>query len=250
MSEIKNYVEITFQEGSKYIHVDGDSIPCNGIDYDENTFSRNDIINPPENVDEINQIVWDASLKFHPQHKGSIIYSDYTNMLFDEEKYNDWVKPFVDIFQAKKDEEQQQQEEIEAEYNKFENRQARALARLNADFETAAQRAHVKSSLGFEVDANSTANENINGLLITIGDGTVQFCDYYNGFHELNKAQLETLQAEIIQNAQSLYAQKWQYRTAIEQCSDNEGLDQVVAGIEFTYMDFTQTEDTSETVTE
>ena len=108
-----------------------------------------------------------------------------------------------------------------------------------------AERAHVKSSLGFTVDANSTANENINGLLITIGDGTVQFCDYYNQFHELNKSQLETLQSEIIQNGQSLYAQKWQYRTAIENCADNDQLDAAVAEINFTYMDFTpQTEST------
>ena len=112
------------------------------------------------------------------------------------------------------------------------------MTQLNADFETAADRAYVVSSLGFTADANSTANENVNGLLITIGDGTVQFCDSYNQFHELNKAQLETLQSEIVQNGQNLYAQKWQYRTAIEDCVDNEGLDAVVATIEFTYMDF------------
>lgn len=167
-----------------------------------------------------------------------------------EENYNNWVKPYADMWQAEKDRLEQEQEEAEAEWNKFENRQARALTQLNADFETVKERSHLKSSLGFEVDANQTANENVNGLLITIGEGTCQFCDYYNQFHELNKSQLETLQSEIIQNAQSLYAQKWQYRTAIEQCSDNEGLDQVVAGIEFTYMDFTQTGDTGETVTE
>ena len=136
------------------------------------------------------------------------------------------------------DKEDQAQTEAEAEQNKFENRQSRALTQLNADFETAADRAHVVSSLGFTVDANGTANENVNGLLVTIGDGTVQFCDYYNQFHTLNKAQLENLRAEISQNGQNLYAQKWQYRTAIEDCVDNEGLDAVVATIEFTYMDF------------
>ena len=65
------------------------------------------------------------------------------------------------------------------------------------------------------------------------------FCDYYNQFHEVTKADLETLQSEIIKNAQNLYKQKWQYRTAIEACTDNEGLDAVTASIEFTYMDFT-----------
>lgn len=166
---------------------------------------------------------------------------------------DDWetvVKPFADQWQIEKDRIDQEQEEAEAEWNKFENRKARALTQLNADFETVKDRAHLKSSLGFEADANSTAKENVQGLIEEVGDSTVQFCDYYNQFHELNKSQLETLKSEINQNGQALYAQKWQYRTAIEQCSDNEGLDQVVAGIEFTYMDFTQTEDTGETVTE
>ena len=155
-----------------------------------------------------------------------------------EENYNIYVKPFVDQWQAEKERVEQEQAEAEAEQNKFENRQDRALEQLNKDFQIAADRAHVASSLGFTADANSTANENVNGLLITIGDGTVQFCDYYNEFHALNKAQLETLRSEIIQNGQSLYAQKWKYRTAIEDCVDNEGLDAVVATIEFTYMDF------------
>lgn len=133
-------------------------------------------------------------------------------------------------------------EEINGKNDSFENRQIRALTQLNQDLETAKERAHIKSSLGFEVDANQTANENVNGLLVTTGDGTVQFCDYYNEFHELNKAQLQTLQAEIIANAQSLYAQKWQYRAAIEECTDNDQLDEVVEGIKFTYMDFTPQE--------
>lgn len=157
-----------------------------------------------------------------------------------EENYNNWIKPYADMWQAEKDRQEQEQEEAEAEWNKFENRQARALTQLNEVFETVKELAHLKSSLGFTADANPTAKENVQGLIEEVGEGTVQFCDYYNQFHELNKAQLETLKSEINQNGQALYAQKWQYRTAIEQCSDNEGLDQVVAGIEFTYKDFTQ----------
>lgn len=157
-----------------------------------------------------------------------------------EENYNNWIKPYADMWQAEKDRQEQEQEEAEAEWNKFENRQARALTQLNEVFETVKELAHLKSNLGFTADANPTAKENVQGLIEEVGEGTVQFCDYYNQFHELNKAQLETLKSEINQNGQALYAQKWQYRTAIEQCSDNEGLDQVVAGIEFTYKDFTQ----------
>lgn len=231
MSEIKDYVIISFEAkptgvmvNDRYLNVD---ISCDSL------------INPPENKDQIRSIVWDISKKYHPLSKGCMNFTNGQPILFNDEKYNDWVQPFVDIWQAKKDEQQQEQEEIEAELNKFENRQARALNQLNADFETVKERAHIKSSLGFTVDANQTANENVNGLLVTIGSGTVQFCDYYNQFHELTKADLETLQNEIIQNAQNLYQQKWVYRTQIENCTDNEGLDAVTEAINFTYMDFT-----------
>ena len=188
-----------------------------------------------------------------PSNVSRIIYQTYEDKIFyeldgdsssslwvdkTEEHWNKWIQPFIALWQDEKDRIEQAEAEAGAEKNKFENRQARALEQLNQDFQVAADRAHVVSSLGFTADANSTANENVNGLLVTIGDGTVQFCDYYNEFHALNKAQLETLQSEIIQNGQNLYAQKWQYRTAIENCTDNEGLDAIVATIEFTYMDF------------
>lgn len=159
-------------------------------------------------------------------------------LLLNDEDWEGCVKPFADQWQAEKDRIEQEQEEIEKEYNKFENRQKRALTQLNHDFEDVKERAYIKSSLGFTSDADSTANENITGLLLTIGDSTIQFCDYYNNFHTLNKSQLTTLQNEIIQNAQNLYTQKWQYRTAIENATDNSSLDEAVSQINFTYMDF------------
>lgn len=233
MSDIKDKVVVGF-EGIKYIQVGNDPI---GMEV-----SQDSMINPPENKEKINQLVWD---RLNPSQT-FLIFSETipgtggSNLIsFGEEKYNDWVKPYVDLWQAKKDQQQQEQEEAEAEYNRFENRQARALVQLNADFETVKERSHIKSSLGFTADADQTANENVTGLLVTIGSGTVQFCDYYNQFHELTKADLETLQNEIIQNAQNLYEQKWVYRTQIENCMNNEGLDAVLEAINFTYMDFT-----------
>lgn len=241
MIETKNYVEVHFQMNS--IMVENESLIVTG-------YSIEDMINPPSNKDEINNIVWDKSLSFNSTSIGSVVFNNGSVLTFGEEKYNDWVLPFVNKWQEFKDNIEQEQQQQQQEYNRFENRQARALVQLNQDFETAAQRAHVKSSLGFEVDANSTANENVNGLLVTIGTGTVDFCDYYNQFHELNKSQLETLQSEIVQNGQNLYVQKWQYRTAIENCGNNEQLDAVLETIEFTYMDFTPQEDQGESQTE
>ena len=235
MSEIKDYVEISFE--ANYIQVGNDPI---GLE-----ISSDSMVNPPSKKDKIQSIIWD---KNRPEQTcltfSEAIDDTGTNLLFfGEEKYNDWVKPYVDLWQAKKDQQQQEQEEAEAEYNRFENRQARALTHLNEDFETVKDRAHLRSSLGFTIDANSTAKENVQGLIEEVGESTVQFCDYYNQFHELNKSQLETLKSEINKNGQALYAQKWQYRTAIENCTDNEGLDAVTEIIEFTYMDFTPTGD-------
>lgn len=210
-------------------------------DFGELDFGVNLIKNNlPENIknDEITLLNWDKS-----QPNETYINTTETGVVrFDltEENYNKYIKPYADIWQQVKDRKDQEQEEQEKEYNKFENRQKRALTQLNQDFEDVKEKAYIKSSLGFTSDADSTANENITGLLLTIGDNTIQFCDYYNEFHTLNKSQLTTLQNEIIQNAQSLYAQKWQYRTAIENAIDNSSLDEAVSQINFTYMSFKQ----------
>ena len=236
--EIKNYVEFSFESNPTYIMVDNQTFLIE--------ITPDNVINPPENKEKIKNVVWD---KLHPDQTRVLFTepideSGKSHIFFGEEKYNDWVKPYVDLWQAKKDQQEQEQQEAQEEYNKFENRQARALTQLNADFETVKERSHIVSSLGFTVDANQTANENVTGLLVTIGDTeTVQFCDYHNQFHELTKAQLQTLQTEIITNAQNLYQQKWIYRTQIEQCSNNEQLDEVTVGIKFTYMDFTPTDE-------
>lgn len=114
----------------------------------------------------------------------------------------------------------------------LETMKAEKLDALNAAHEQAEADAHVLSSLGFTVDADDRANRDVDGLLKTLKDGeTVSFCDFNNDFHELNRAQCETLQIEIIQNAQALYAQKWQYRTQVEAAESVEELE----ALEFTF---------------
>ena len=113
----------------------------------------------------------------------------------------------------------------------IEHLKTRMLNELNTAHEKAESEAYVVSSLGFTIDADNRANRDIDGILKTIGNGTVMFCDYENEFHELNRAQCETLQVEIIQNAQALYAQKWAYRAQVEGA---ESVDELNA-IEFTF---------------
>lgn len=214
----KNEISIDFLLGS--VNVNGEIFNFDGLTTD---LIKSDL---PENAKEIDFLVWsddDALQTF-------FVLSGNSALVFFEnskENFDKYVKPYVDLWQTKK-----------AEYNSFENTQVRALDRLNAEFEKAKEEAHLTSSLGFEVDANSTANENVNGLLVTVGDGVVSFCDYNNEFHDLNKTQLETLRTEIISNAQSLYTQKWTYRTAIEQCETNEQIEAALAQVTFTYTDF------------
>ena len=96
---------------------------------------------------------------------------------------------------------------------------------LNVAHMQAEETAHVVSSLGFEIDANARANRDIAGLLLTIEEGkTVKFCDYRNVMRDVTRADLETMQIEIVKNAQSLYSQKWLYRSQIDNAKSSTAL--------------------------
>lgn len=86
--------------------------------------------------------------------------------------------------------------------------------------------ATVTSSLGFVADSDSRAMMDTSGLVTTLEAqpaetrGTVAFMDAANEAHTLTFDQLKTLQLEIVQNGQSAYAQKWAYRSQIDQAQD------------------------------
>lgn len=114
------------------------------------------------------------------------------------------------------------------------------LAALNAAFERVRGTAWVMSSLGFKADANETANTNVDGLIKSMtaqNETTTLFCDYDNVYRPVTLENLQTLQLEIIQNGQALYAQKWAMRNAINEATKPEAIEAV--NIEFTMMDFT-----------
>lgn len=176
-----------------------------------------------------------GTLAWFPHTRFYFVNGQEIDLECTQENWDKYVQPFVDMWQIAKDAHDQEV----AEANSFPVRQAKALVQLNEDFDTVSTRAYVKSSLGFTANADRIAKDNVKGLIEEVGEGTVQFCDYYNQFHELNKSQLETLNSEINKNGQNLYKQKWVYRSQIEGATDNEGLDAIVAAIDFTYMDFT-----------
>lgn len=110
---------------------------------------------------------------------------------------------------------------------------------LNTLHEAAEKEAHILSSLGFEIDANDRANRDVTGLLVTTAEGeSVVFMDYSNQAHTVSRANLLVMQKEIIENAQYLYSQKWQYRSQIEACETSEALSYL--NFQFAYKSFYQ----------
>jgi hypothetical protein len=145
-----------------------------------------------------------------------------------EENYAKWVAPFVSLYEA----------ELEKRRPSLSDRKSEKLSELTAAHEEADENAHLMSSLGYEINAGCRAEQDVQRLVYTIGDGSASFCDYENNFHEVTKKDCETLLDEIRQNVQALYSQKWEIRSKIEAAASNEELDAVK--IEFTNLDFSK----------
>ena len=91
------------------------------------------------------------------------------------------------------------------------------LAELEAAFDTASHKAHCTPSVGFEIDADETANRNIEGLVLVMQpEETTLFRAYDNTFHEVTREQLETMRKEIVVNSQYLYQAKWTMEARIK----------------------------------
>lgn len=96
----------------------------------------------------------------------------------------------------------------------------------------------IKSSLGYEINADLRSQNNIRGLLAVIGENGVAFLDANNEAHAVSKADLETMLAECATNGQNLYAQKWAMRAQIEAAASESELDAIQ--IKFEMKDFSK----------
>lgn len=115
---------------------------------------------------------------------------------------------------------------------------ARCLSLLESQF-TAYRNAsttYVNSSLGFKANANITAYNNVDGILLqaemgagTLSEGKIAFMDFDNQVQMLDAEQLKTLKLEISENGSRAYGVKWQYRTQIEQATTNAELKNLMA---------------------
>lgn len=111
----------------------------------------------------------------------------------------------------------------------LEEAKAVRLTELNVAFISASENAHCQSSAGFEINADETANRNIEGLTLVLEPGeSTLFRAYDNSFHEVTKEQLETMRKEIVINSQWLYQAKWTVENQVESAETIEALEAIV----------------------
>lgn len=121
----------------------------------------------------------------------------------------------------------------------LEQLRARCLSLLETQFTNYrnASTTYINSSLGFKANANITAYNNVDGILLqaemgaaTLSEeGKVTFMDFDNQVQMLDAEQLKTLKLEISENGSRAYGVKWQYRTQIEGATTNAELKELMA---------------------
>ena len=178
---------------------------------------------PIEGHEQVHAIQWHDG-------KGAIEFSDDTGRDAD---YETDVAPYVALWEAEKARLDAEAAAKKAEYNRLENVVARKLDELNAKLEETktSSAAHITSSTGYVVNANTTAKQNIDGLITAMTAqnlSTVNFMTFDNTLAELTLEQLKTLQLELISYGNNLYAKKWSLRAQIEACTTKEEVDAIV----------------------
>lgn len=84
----------------------------------------------------------------------------------------------------------------------------------------------IKSSLGFEINADLRSQNNIRGL-IAVNVEPVNFITADDTLKSLSIENLKTLLNECALNDQNLYLQKWDYKSQIENSQTKEELDSI-----------------------
>lgn len=189
---------------------------------------------PIEGHESVHALQWHSG-------SGAIEYEDVTQRLeLTARNYEKHVQPYVKLWQAEKARLNAEEEAKEAEYNKVENVKSRKLAELNARLEATkvSSKAHITSSTGYVVNANTTAKTNVDGLITAMeaqGLEKVNFMTFDNTLAELTLDQLKMLQLELISYGNNLYVRKWALRSQIEACTAKEEVD----AINITFSDVT-----------
>lgn len=172
------------------------------------------------------------AIQWHGE-SGTIERAGSTVEAITADDYERVVAPYVQFWETERAKREAEKTKEEAEYNKLENVKARKLAELNRAMEEAKASSSVSilSSTGYTVNANTTAKQNVDGLITAMtatGREVVGFMTYDNQLINMTLEQLETIQLELISYGNNLYARKWALRSQIEACKTKEEVDAIV----------------------
>lgn len=99
---------------------------------------------------------------------------------------------------------------------------------------------HITSSLGYTINADKTAQDNIRGLIEAHGESDIiKYKIYDNSFKEVTIADLKIMLKECAKNGENLYTQKFLYQEKIKACKTIKELEKIT--FDFVMLDFTQT---------
>ena len=179
------------------------------------------------------------AIQWH-EGNGTLELDGFTSEPLTADDYDRAVAPYVQFWNTEKAKLDAEAAEQEAEYNRLENVKKRKLVELNRKMEEAKASSSVSilSSTGYTVNANTTAKQNVDGLITAMtatGREVVGFMTYDNQLINMTLEQLKAIQLELISYGNNLYARKWALRSQIEACKTKEEVD----GIVISYADVT-----------
>ena len=172
------------------------------------------------------------AIQWH-EGNGTLELDGFTSEPLTADDYDRAVAPYVQFWNTEKAKLDAEAAEQEAEYNRLENVKKRKLVELNRKMEEAKASSYVSilSSTGYTVNANTTAKQNVDGLITAMtatGREVVGFMTYDNQLINMTLEQLKAIQLELISYGNNLYARKWALRSQIEACKTKEEVDAIV----------------------
>ena len=139
----------------------------------------------------------------------------------------DWVKFGVEVAPL----------EVKVKEQTLEQLKESKLGQIGSAFNVfrSSSKTYVYSSLGFKANANTTAFENVSGLIVQLQyreeqgeiDPTIGFMTYDNKVVNLKLNDLKTLQMEISSYGTRAYEYKWAKKEQVRACKTKEELDAV-----------------------
>jgi len=116
------------------------------------------------------------------------------------------------------------------EQQDFEVAKAHKERELFFKYEDKEPKSVISSSLGFDIDADHKAKDNISSLIEYMKKKEItkeEFRDAHNEFHPVSVADLETIKDEIIEAGLSYYKTKWATQKAIKDAKTSKEVEAV-----------------------